>query len=68
MRRGWASSCASRRTGAVRHHREMLRTMTDLAHPHLRVNFDTANILYYNENIQGEVALPRPATWSSTCT
>src|SRR5262245_3153507 len=40
-------------------HREMLRVMDDLAHPHLRLNFDTGNILYYNENIQGEVALAK---------
>tara|TARA_R110002095_G_scaffold2261_2_gene9440 strand:- start:3158 stop:3994 length:837 start_codon:yes stop_codon:yes gene_type:complete len=26
----------------------MLRTMTDLDHPHLRLNFDTGNINYYN--------------------
>lgn len=27
----------------------MLRTMTDLDHPHLRLNFDTGNINYYNQ-------------------
>ncbi len=28
---------------------EMLRTMEDLQHPALRLNFDTANVLYYTE-------------------
>ena len=28
---------------------EMLRTMRDLEHPALRLNFDTANVLYYTE-------------------
>lgn len=29
----------------------MLRTMQDLDHPHLRLNFDTGNINYYNEHV-----------------
>lgn len=28
---------------------DMVRTMTDLDHPNLRLNFDTGNILFYNE-------------------
>tara|TARA_R110002111_G_scaffold256979_2_gene324658 strand:- start:158500 stop:159336 length:837 start_codon:yes stop_codon:yes gene_type:complete len=28
----------------------MLRTMTDLDHPHLKLNFDTGNINYYNRH------------------
>ncbi|WP_298862485.1 sugar phosphate isomerase/epimerase family protein [uncultured Gimesia sp.] len=28
----------------------MLRTMNDLDHPHLKLNFDTGNINYYNEH------------------
>jgi len=28
---------------------EMLRTMRDVDHPNVRVNFDTANVYYYNE-------------------
>ena len=51
--------CFETHRGLCVNHREMLRTMADLAHPHLRLNFDTANILYYNENIQGEVALAK---------
>jgi len=29
----------------------MLRTMHDLDHPHLKLNFDTGNINYYNEHL-----------------
>jgi inosose dehydratase len=51
--------CFETHRGLCVNHREMLRLMSDLGHPHLRINFDTANILYYNENIQGEVALAK---------
>ncbi|MBI4977491.1 MAG: sugar phosphate isomerase/epimerase [Spirochaetes bacterium] len=30
---------------------DMLRTMHDVAHPNVRINFDTANIFYYNQNM-----------------
>lgn len=51
--------CFETHRGLCVNHREMLRTMADLAHPHLRLNFDTANILYYNDNVHGEVALAK---------
>lgn len=51
--------CFETHRGLCVNHREMLRLMADLAHPNLRINFDTANILYYNENINGEVALAK---------
>lgn len=51
--------CFETHRGLCVNHREMLKTMSDLAHPHLRVNFDTANILYYNENVHGEAALAK---------
>ena len=51
--------CFETHRGLCVNHREMLRVMADLAHPHLRLNFDTGNILYYNENIHGEVALAK---------
>jgi inosose dehydratase len=37
----------------------MLALMSDVDHPHVRLNFDTANILYYNEGIDlyGELEL-----------
>ena len=37
----------------------MLETIHELDHPNLRLNFDTANILYYNQNIVVEVALAK---------
>jgi len=51
--------CFETHRGLCVNHREMLRVMADLAHPHLRLNFDTGNLLYYNENIHGEVALAK---------
>jgi L-ribulose-5-phosphate 3-epimerase len=51
--------CFETHRGLCGNHREMLRTMADLNHPHLRLNFDTGNILYYNENVQVETALAR---------
>jgi inosose dehydratase len=51
--------CFESHRGLCVNHREMLRVMADLAHPHLRLNFDTGNILYYNENVHGEVALAK---------
>jgi inosose dehydratase len=51
--------CFETHRGLCVNHREMLRLMADVDHPHLRINFDTANILYYNENIYGEVALAK---------
>ncbi|MBI3862462.1 MAG: sugar phosphate isomerase/epimerase [Planctomycetia bacterium] len=51
--------CFETHRGLCVNHREMLKTMADLAHPALRLNFDTGNILYYNEQIQGEVALAK---------
>lgn len=51
--------CFETHRGLCVNHREMLRTMADLQHPALRLNFDTGNILYYNENIHGEVALAK---------
>lgn len=51
--------CFETHRGLCVNHREMLRLMADLAHPNLRINFDTGNILYYNEEINGEVALAK---------
>lgn len=51
--------CFETHRGLCVNHRTMLQFMQDLDHPHLRLNFDTANILYYNESIHGEVALAK---------
>lgn len=49
--------CFETHPGTCINHREMLQWMAELAHPHLRLNCDTGNLLYYNENLQVEVAL-----------
>lgn len=51
--------CFETHPGICRNHYRMLETMEALQHPHLKLNFDTANILYYNENVVGEVALAK---------
>jgi len=51
--------CFETHPGLCRDHRGMLETMHVLEHAHLKLNFDTANILYYNELIEGEVALAK---------
>ncbi|MGH2356025.1 MAG: sugar phosphate isomerase/epimerase family protein [Chloroflexota bacterium] len=43
---------------------QILRAMRDLDHPHIRINFDTANIYYHNEGMQdGEAELARVAEY-----
>jgi len=51
--------CFETHPGICVNHREMLRVMRDLDHPRLRLNFDTANLLYFNENVYVEVALAK---------
>ena len=51
--------CFETHPGICVNHRYMLQTMNALDHPNLRINFDTGNILYYNENICVEVALAK---------
>ncbi len=51
--------CFETHPGLCRNHYGMLETMQALDHPHLRLNFDTANILYYNEHIEGEISLAK---------
>jgi inosose dehydratase len=51
--------CFETHPGLCQDHHGMLRTMGALAHPHLKLNFDTANIFYYNENVNGEIALAK---------
>ncbi len=51
--------CFETHPGICVNHREMLRTIEELDHPQLRLNFDTGNIHYYNEHIDGEVALAK---------
>jgi inosose dehydratase len=51
--------CFETHPGICQHHRGMLDTMQALDHPHLKLNFDTANILYYNEQVESETALAK---------
>jgi L-ribulose-5-phosphate 3-epimerase len=51
--------CCETHRGVCQDHRAMLELMKAVEHPALRLNFDTANILYYNENAVGEVALAK---------
>jgi L-ribulose-5-phosphate 3-epimerase len=51
--------CFETHPGICVHHTGMLQTMRDLDHPHLKLNFDTGNILYFNEHLQCEIALAK---------
>jgi len=51
--------CCETHPGLCQNHRRMFETMEALDHPHIRLNFDTGNILYYNEHIHGEIALAK---------
>ncbi len=42
---------------------QMLRTMKSVKHPNVRVNFDTANIYYYNEGVDAVAELKRIAKY-----
>ena len=51
--------CFETHPGICASHYGMLRTMEALNHAHLKLNFDTGNIYYYNENVNGEIALSK---------
>ena len=51
--------CFETHPGICQDHGGMIDTMHELEHPHLSLNFDTANILYYNQPINGEIALAK---------
>ncbi len=38
---------------------EMLKTMAEVCHPYMRINFDTANVYYYNKNMNSSVELEK---------
>jgi sugar phosphate isomerase/epimerase len=40
-----------------------LRTMEAVNHPHIRLNFDTANVYYYNEGVDGVAELRKVAPY-----
>jgi L-ribulose-5-phosphate 3-epimerase len=51
--------CFETHRGVCVNHREMIQLMKDLDHPALRLNFDTANLLYYNTDTFVEIALAK---------
>jgi inosose dehydratase len=51
--------CCETQPGLCVNHREMLRSLGQVNHPRVRANFDTGNLLYYNEHIHGEVSLAK---------
>jgi len=57
--------CFETHPGICQDHGGMIDAMHELEHPHLRINFDTGNILYYNEPINGEIALAKVCAWVS---
>lgn len=55
--------CFETHPGICVNHRYMLETMHALDHTHLRLNFDTGNLHYYNHNVNVEVALAKVCTF-----
>jgi inosose dehydratase len=49
--------CFETHPGLCQHPDSMREAMKRLDHPHLKLNFDTGNLLYYNENIDVAEAL-----------
>lgn len=42
---------------------EMLKTMSEVNHPNVRINFDTANVFYYNQNIDSADEIEKVAKY-----
>ncbi|MFN0055016.1 MAG: sugar phosphate isomerase/epimerase family protein [Planctomycetales bacterium] len=53
------TACLEMQRGTCVNHREMLHFLAQVDHPRIRGNFDTGNLLYYNENVHPEVALAK---------
>lgn len=51
--------CFETHPGICQHSSGMLETMRVLDHPNLKLNFDTGNLLYYNEHANGEISLAK---------
>lgn len=51
--------CCETQRGLCINHRETLFLLNEVNHPCVRANFDTGNLLFYNEQIHVEVALAR---------
>jgi L-ribulose-5-phosphate 3-epimerase len=55
--------CFETHPGIAQNASSMLETMQQLDHPHLRLNFDTGNILFYNEGADVADELLRVREW-----
>lgn len=55
--------CLEMHRGLCVNHRGMAELLTEIDHPRVRGNFDTGNLLYYNDNVHGEAALARTCHW-----
>ena len=55
--------CLATAPGLCISHYRMFQTMQSVEHAHVRLDFDTAGILYYNEHLIGEIALARVCHW-----
>ena len=51
--------CCDTLPGICMDHRRMFRGITEINHSHIRLNFDTGNLVYYNESPVVEVALAK---------
>lgn len=55
--------CIDMQRGLCRNHRGLLQVMSELEHPHVRINFDTGNLFYLNEEPVLEIALVKTAPY-----
>ncbi len=51
--------CCETHPGLCREPNGMLQLMRELDHPHIRINFDTGNLLHFNQNLNGEISLAK---------
>jgi len=55
--------CCETHPGACQNADRMLETMRQVDHPHVRLNFDTGNLYFYNEAVDLEAALRQAAPY-----
>jgi L-ribulose-5-phosphate 3-epimerase len=55
--------CCETHPGACQNAERMWETMHRVDHPHVRLNFDTGNLFYYNRNVDLPAALQRVAPY-----
>lgn len=55
--------CCETHPGACQNAERMAATMQAVDHPHVRINFDTGNLLFYNRNVDLRDSLRQVAPW-----